>query len=105
MDGRPKLKYYEAGMDMELSSDPEESFRIYQGLIKHEYERLVDEFQLVRMDATETLIRQQQRMRDLVRPHLSGVMRFDGGEIHQALRDAHLLGRYLNVGPGRLPPP
>jgi dTMP kinase len=105
MDGRPKLKYYEAGMDMELSSDPEESFRIYQGLIKHEYERLVDEFQLVRMDATETLIRQQQRMRDLVRPHLSGVMRFDGGEIHQALRDADLLGRYLSDKPGRLPPP
>jgi hypothetical protein len=56
------------------------------------------------MDATETLIRQQQRMRDLVRPHLSGVMRFDGGEIHQALRDADLLGRYLSVGSGRLPP-
>jgi len=101
MDGRPKLKYYEAGLDMELSSDPEESFRLYQGLIRQEYERLVDEFGLVRMDATDPLIRQQQRMRDLVRPHLSGVMRFDGGEIHQALRDADLLGRYLGERSGR----
>jgi hypothetical protein len=32
-------------------------------------------------------------------------MRFDGGEIHQALRDADLLGRYLSDGRGRLPPP
>jgi dTMP kinase len=105
MDGRPKLKYYEAGLDMELSSEPEESFRLYQGLIRQEYERLVDEFGLVRMDATEALIRQQQRMRDLVRPHLSGVMRFDGGEIHQALRDADLLGRYLGELAGRPPTP
>src|SRR5262245_8750739 len=65
MDGRPKLKYYEAGLDLDLSSDPEESFQRYQGLIKQEYERLVDEFGLVRMDATQTLIRQQQEMRRL----------------------------------------
>src|SRR5207249_4026071 len=70
MDGRPALKYYEAGMDMDLSSDPEESFRLYQELIQAGYERMVEEFGLIRMDATENLIRQQQRMRELVRPHL-----------------------------------
>src|SRR6266700_5822363 len=32
MDGRPTLKYYEAGLDLELADDPEESFRRYQGL-------------------------------------------------------------------------
>jgi dTMP kinase len=105
MDGRPNLKYYEAGLDMELSSDPEESFRLYQGFIRLEYERLVDEFGLVRIDATDVLVRQQRRMRELVQPHLSGVMRFDGGQIHQALRDADLLGRYLSEVARRPPIP
>ena len=97
MDGRPQLKYYEAGLDLELSSDPEESFRRYQGLIKHEYESVVEEFGLVRMDATQTLIRQQQQMRQLVRPHLDGVMRFNGGEVREALVKEGLLGRYLST--------
>jgi hypothetical protein len=44
-------------------------------LIQREYECVVEEFGLVRMDATETLIHQQQHMRELVRPHLEGAMR------------------------------
>jgi dTMP kinase len=103
MDGRPKLKYYEAGLDLDLSSDPEESFQRYQGLIKQEYERLVDEFGLVRMDATQTLIRQQQEVRRLVRPHLQGVTKVDGGDLREALVQTGLVGRYLpspsQVGP------
>jgi dTMP kinase len=95
MDGRPTLKYYEAGMDLDLASDPEDSFRIYQELIQREYDGMVDEFGLVRMDATENLIRQQQRMRDQVGSHLQGVMRVDNGGIHDALREAGLLGRYV----------
>src|SRR5947209_4191455 len=31
LDGRPELKYHEAGLDMRWSSDPYESFRIFQG--------------------------------------------------------------------------
>src|SRR5438309_898701 len=30
LDGRPELKYHEAGMDLGLSADPYESFRIFQ---------------------------------------------------------------------------
>ncbi len=37
LDGRPKLKYFEAGMDLRLSSDPYESFRIFQGRILEQY--------------------------------------------------------------------
>jgi len=95
-EGRPELKYYEAGLDMGLSDDPEESFRIYQGMIQAEYERSVDEFGLVRMDATETLVRQQKRMRQLVAPLLDGVMRVDGTSLSAALIDAGLQGRYLD---------
>jgi dTMP kinase len=105
MDGRPTLKYYEAGLDLDLASDPGESFRIYQGLIQREYGRMVEEFGLVRLDATENLIRQQQRMREHVRPHLSGIMRAEGGGIPEALREAGLLGRYVveESAVGRLP--
>jgi len=95
MDGRPALKYYEAGQDLDLADDPEESFRLYQGLIRVEYERLVQEFGLVRMDATENLIRQQQLMRELVEPHLEGVMRLEGRSVHDVLGQAGLRGRYL----------
>jgi len=37
LDGRPQLKYFEAGMDMRLSTDPYESFRIFQGRILEQY--------------------------------------------------------------------
>lgn len=73
--GRPELKYYEAGLDLGLSNDPYDSFRRFQGLIRQEYECVVSEFGLVRMDATESLVHQQQRMRELVRPYLEGAMR------------------------------
>jgi dTMP kinase len=73
--GRPELKFYEAGLDLGLNNDPYESFRRFQGLIRQEYECVVNEFGLVRLDATESLIHQQQRMRELVRPHLDGAMR------------------------------
>ncbi|MGZ4144515.1 MAG: dTMP kinase [Actinomycetota bacterium] len=95
MEGRPALKFYEAGLDLDLSDDPEESFRIYQGMIRAEYELLVKEFDLIRMDATKTLVTQQKRMRELVAPHLSGVMRVDDGSVSDTLRQEGLLGRYL----------
>lgn len=97
LTGRPQLKYYEAGLDLGLADDPYESFRLFQGHIREEYERLVREFGLVRIDATETLIRQQQRVRDIVRPHLDGVMKLDGAGIQSALQRARLQGRYLGA--------
>ncbi|MEA2640410.1 MAG: dTMP kinase, partial [Chloroflexota bacterium] len=97
LSGRPEIKYYEAGMDMGFSSDPYESFRTFQAMIREEYERLVDEFSLVRMDATAPLTQQQQRMRELVRPHLDGVMR-QNGSLNRALAEAGLQGRYLAPG-------
>ena len=38
--GRPTLKYYEAGMDLNLSNDPYESYRIFQSRIIEQYESL-----------------------------------------------------------------
>jgi len=104
MEGRPVLKYYEAGMDLGLSDDLEESFRLYQGRIREEYERLVEEFGLVRVDATENLIMQQRRVRDLVLPHLEGVPRSGNDPTADVLREAGLVGRYLERSPSTEPP-
>ena len=90
--GRPELKYYEAGLDLELSSDAFDSFRIFQGLIREEYECVVNEFGLLRLDATESLVHQQQRMREIVRPHLEGAVRQPNPSPGDALHVAGLLG-------------
>lgn len=39
-DAGASLKFYEAGLDMKLSSDPARSFRIFQRRVSGEYERL-----------------------------------------------------------------
>ena len=98
LDGRPALKWYEAGLDLGLSPDPAESFRRYQGLIKEEYDRVVGEFGLIRMDATQNLIRQQQEMRRMVMPYLEGARRASDGGLAQALVDSGLQGRYVSPG-------
>ncbi|MBI4640990.1 MAG: dTMP kinase [Candidatus Tectomicrobia bacterium] len=54
LDGRPQLKYYEAGLDMNFSSDPYESFKIFQKKIYEEYLRMVDEFNFVTIDANRS---------------------------------------------------
>ncbi|MER3428791.1 MAG: thymidylate kinase [Pyrinomonas sp.] len=70
LSGRPELKYYEAGLDMNWSDDPEESFKIFQGKILEEYDRMVDEFGLTVIDATRSIEEQQMEVREIVRRHL-----------------------------------
>jgi len=66
MARRVKLKFYEAGLDMGWSSQPLESFRIFQGKVLDEYDRLVDEFGLSVIDASLAITDQQQLVRNLV---------------------------------------
>ena len=73
LSARPKLKYYEAGMDLRLSTDPTESYRLFQARIQQEYEGLVREYGLATMDGTLPVEVQQRALRELVRPHLGGV--------------------------------
>jgi dTMP kinase len=70
MDGRDELKYYEAGMDLGLSDDPEESFRLFQGLILKEYEKMISEFGLTVIDATLPIEVQQTQVRQIVKTQL-----------------------------------
>ena len=63
---RVKLKFYEAGMDMGWSADVNESFRLFQGRVLEEYDRLVTEFDLQVIDATAGIHDQQGEVRRLV---------------------------------------
>jgi dTMP kinase len=63
---RGQFKYYEAGMDMNLSQDVTESFRIFQSRILAQYDKIVDEYQLITLDATKDIAKQQDAMRRLV---------------------------------------
>jgi len=69
---RGQFKYYEAGMDMNLSPDVTESFRMFQSQILAEYDKIVDEFGLLTMDATQDIEAQQEHMRALVDDALRG---------------------------------
>jgi dTMP kinase len=63
---RAQLKYYEAGMDLGLSQDITESFRIFQSRILAEYDKIVSEYGLITMDATKDIEEQQNEMRQVV---------------------------------------
>jgi dTMP kinase len=66
MSGRPRLKYYEAGMDLRLSLDRVESFRMFQGMILSRYDQMVDSDGFVLMDGTMPVHELQQHMREIV---------------------------------------
>ena len=65
LGGRDALKYYEAGMDMDLSRNIEESFRLFQGRILEEYDAMAEEMGFHVIDATRSIEEQQQKMRQI----------------------------------------
>jgi dTMP kinase len=70
LSGRAELKYHEAGMDMGFSLDPVESFRMFQGRIQEQYDRMVETDNFVQMDATLPVDEQQEIARDIVRSRI-----------------------------------
>lgn len=70
LSGRPQLKYYEAGMDMNLSKDPYDSYRIFQGRIIEQYESMVKSEGFTIVDATLGIEEQQNMMREKIIPLL-----------------------------------
>ena len=85
--GRNAIKYYEAGMDLGLSHNIEESFRMFQGRILDEYEAMSEEMGFQVIDATQSIEEQQQQMRSIVMremgEHLAtGILRAPVGGSH-----------------------
>ncbi len=72
MRGRPKLKFYEAGMDLNLSKDPFESYRIFQGRIVDQYESMVESENFTVIDGTLDIESQQKIIRQKVVDMLLG---------------------------------
>ena len=73
MGGRMRLKYHEAGMDLGLSTDPLQSFRLFQGKVLEEYDRVTEEFGLTVIDGKRSVVEQQREVRKLVKPLLKGL--------------------------------
>ena len=71
LSSRPKLKYYEAGMDMNLSRDVYESYRIFQSKIIDQYESMSKREDFTVIDATFGIKEQQTVMREKIMQLLS----------------------------------
>ncbi len=69
---RASLKYYEAGMDLGLSENINESFALFQGKILNEYDKMVDEFGLTLIDGTKPVKEQQKKVRSIIKKILVG---------------------------------
>ena len=96
VSARPRPKFYEAGLDLGLSDDRYESYRIFQGRILREYDRMIDEFNLSPIDAPQSIVAQQQIVRQIVRPHLERVLRAESNPWRDVLAAEKLSGRYLD---------
>src|SRR6058998_2568851 len=71
LDGRPQLKYFEAGMDLRLSTDPYESFRIFQGRMLEQYLAMSTEFNFLVIDANGQIEAQQSILRRMIETKLN----------------------------------
>jgi len=96
LGGRPQLKYYEAGLDIGLSDDAYESFALFQERIMEEYDKMVDEFGLTVIDATLPLVEQQEMVREIISPLLSGALRAEPSAWREVLAAESVYGRYLD---------
>jgi dTMP kinase len=68
---RLKINYYEAGMDLGLSDDLQESYERFQTRLKQEYDRLAKTDGFTVIDATRSVEPIQQQLREDVRPLLT----------------------------------
>ena len=96
LGGRDAIKYYEAGMDLELSRNIEESFRLFQGRILEEYDAMAEEMGFHVIDATGSIEEQQKQMREIVMRELgeslrAGIMRPQEGVRHATKTAAPVL--------------
>ncbi len=71
LGARDGFKYYEAGLDLGLTDDPEDSFRMFQGRILEEYEKMIPECGLTVIDATLSVEEQQAKVRQIVQAQLN----------------------------------
>ncbi len=59
-------KFYEAGMDMKLSNNPYKSYVLFQNRIVEQYKAMIDEFDLIKIDAMQSIHSKQEFIRQKV---------------------------------------
>ena len=59
-------KFYEAGMDLKLSNDPFESYIMFQTKVVKEYKKMLKEFDIVKLDANDTIHKKQVEIRKML---------------------------------------
>ncbi|HJT85694.1 MAG TPA: dTMP kinase [Nitrososphaeraceae archaeon] len=64
LSGRPRLKFYEAGMDLNLSNDIYESYRIFQSKIIEQYDKMAAKENFAVIDGTQNIEQQQKIVRE-----------------------------------------
>ena len=74
-------KFYEAGMDLKLSNDPYESYLIFQDRVTKEYQKMVDEYGLIKLDAMDSIHSKQVTIRKM----LKEVLQSKGVELNDAI--------------------
>jgi dTMP kinase len=79
--GRPSLKYYEAGMDLNLSNDPYESYRIFQSRVIEQYESLSLSENFTIVDGTMEIEESQKFVRSVVMKLLPSNIATNAGRI------------------------
>jgi len=86
---RARLKYYEAGMDLNLSDNKVTSFRLFQQRIISEYEAMISEFGLTVIDGTLPVKQQQKTMRQHVKSVLENWEGLPNPVVHPQKRSSH----------------
>ncbi len=64
-------KFYEAGMDLKLSNDPFESYVLFQTKVVKEYKKMIDEFDIVKLDAKDSIHKKQVEIRRMLKEILA----------------------------------
>jgi dTMP kinase len=59
-------KFYEAGMDMKLSNNPYKSYIMFQNRIVEQYQQMIEEFDLIKIDALDSIHDKQKFVREKV---------------------------------------
>ncbi len=60
-------KFYEAGMDLKLSNDPFESYILFQTRVINEYKKMLKEFEIVKLDANDSIHKKQTEIRKMLK--------------------------------------
>lgn len=93
LGGRNAIKYYEAGMDLHLSKNIQESFRLFQGKILDEYDSMIQEMGFHVIDATLSIEEQQGQMREIVQREIGEKLKAD------VLRNEGVIAGARNTAP------